>query len=41
MHKDTAISFMNPVFRDELNELVPTGAQKIIRQALETALGFS
>ena len=39
MHEDTTIPFSNPAFRDELSELVSEGAQRIIRQAVETELG--
>ena len=39
MHKDTKLLFTNPVFRDELSELVREGAQRIIRHAVEAELG--
>ncbi len=41
MSDDTIVSFSNPVFRDELSDLVRDGAQRIIRQAVEAELqGF-
>jgi transposase-like protein len=39
MGNDTIVSFSNPVFRDELSDLVRRGAQQIIRQAVEAELG--
>lgn len=38
MRNDTIVSFSDPVFRDELSDLVRQGAQRIIRQALEAEL---
>ena len=39
MHIDTTIPFTNPVFRDELSELVREGTQRIIHRAVEAELG--
>jgi transposase-like protein len=38
MSDDTVVSFSDPAFRDELSELVQDGAQRIIKQAVETEL---
>jgi putative transposase len=38
MGNDTIVSFSDPVFRDELSELVRQGAQRIIRRAVEAEL---
>src|SRR5690606_36111194 len=35
---DTIVTFVNPVFHDELSDLVRDGAQRIIRQAVEAEL---
>ena len=39
MHKDTTIPFRNPVYWDELSELVREGAQRIIHQTVDAELG--
>ena len=38
MTNDKIVSFSNPAFRDELTDLVRSGAQRIIRQAVEEEL---
>jgi putative transposase len=38
MGNDTIVSFSDPAFRDELSDLVRDGAQRIIRQAVESEL---
>jgi transposase-like protein len=38
MDNDTIVGFCDPVFRDELSDLVRDGAQRIIRQAVEAEL---
>lgn len=41
MGKDTIVSFSNPEFRDELSDLLREGAQRMIRDAVESELaGF-